>query len=215
MADSAVLGTNPFVSMPPDAVRKAAHVIARPHDPRIHWTQVATLLGAVEDRQLYEAWSFRSTRAWAERELDVSPSDTLEFLRLYRLVQRSGRPLDDWARVSKGKARLLVRALHLGGDPTQWLELALASETEEALREILQRQLGKDVFVPYTVYIPESLEPLVREAMRRALTVAIEEDLPDDPDAQDALVLRRDTHFRCLEVICGSFLLADGVEKEQ
>ena len=197
---------NPFVALSPDAVRQAATVIARPHDPKSHWTQFAALLGAIDDRRLYEAWSFRSTRAWAEHDLDLSPSESNELLRLYRILQTAGRPLTDWATISKGKARVIARALHLGGDPAMWLDHALSSATEDALQAILLRQVGKDVFVPFTVHIPESLVPLVQEALRRALPEAVEEELPEDPAEQDRLVEKREYAFRCLEVVVRAFL---------
>lgn len=197
---------NPFVPLASDAVRSAATEITRPHDPRVHWSRIAALLGAVEDRQLYQEWGHRSLRAYAEQELDLAPSDSHELLRLYRIVQTAGRPLEDWAKISKGKARVISRALHLGGDPATWLDQALSSATEDALRTILLRQTGADVFVPFTVFMPDSLLPLVLEALRRALPIAVDEELPEDPAAQDVLVQRRDTGFRCLEVVCAAFL---------
>lgn len=197
---------NPFVPLPPDSVRVAATEITRPHDPRTHWSRVAALLGAVEDRQLYQEWGHRSVRAYAEQELDLAPSDTHELLKLYRVVQAANRPLEDWALISKGKARVLARALHLGGDLGAWIERALSSATEAALRTILQQQLGEETFTPYTIHIPASLEPLVQAAMLKALPIAVEEELPADLDAQLALVMRRENHFRCLEVLCASFL---------
>ena len=197
---------NPFVPLTADAVREAATAITRPHDPKAHWSRMSALLGAVEDRQLYQEWGHRSLRAYAEQELDLAPSDTHELLRLYRVVQTAGRPLEDWAGVSKGKMRVIARALHLGGDPGKWLEAALSSATEADLLAILQRQLGADVFVPFTIHIPESLLPLVLEALRRALPDAVDEEIPADPAAQDEIVRHRAVQFRCLEVVCAAFL---------
>ena len=197
--------SNPFVEQSADAVRAAARAFTA-RDPKTHWSVLAALLGSVEDRQLFSAWSFRSTRAWAESDLDVSSAEVLELLRFYRLIQASGHPLEEWAQVSKGKARVVARALHLGGDPAKWLQVALSSETEQALRDLLKRQLGEETWLSYTIEIPDSLEPLGRAAMRKALAVAVDEELPAEPEAQDAMAIRRENHFRCLEVLCAAFL---------
>ena len=188
----------------PLALRQLATELSR--HPDHHWTFSAALVGSVEDRVLANTFGFPSTRARAEAELGLSPNDTATFLRLWRLIGQSGLGVAAWSRVSKGKAFVIRRALHLGGDPTKWLDAALSSATEADLRLILQRQLGADVFIPFTIHMPESLVPLVQEAMRRALPYAVDEEIPADPAAQDEIVRHRAVQFRCLEVVCAAFL---------
>lgn len=201
---------NPYAELPQEQLREAAKDLIRPKDPTRHWTVLAAMIGTVEDRQAWSEWRFRSLRAWAESELDMRPADTMESLKLWRLVQGSHLEIEAWAEVSKGKALVVMRALALGGDPATWIRKALDAESAEALREELLRYLGKELWVEWKVQLPEDLLELVQAAMVLALREIPDIELPNDRAALLVLAEQKEFKFRCLEVVMKHYIETAG-----
>ena len=198
---------NPYAELEPDQLREAAKELAQPRNPSRHWTQMAAMIGTIDDRNAFFEWGFRSLRAWAESELDIAPEDTIESLKLWRLVKVSNLPLERWAQVSKAKAKIVARALGMGADAATWIDKAMNTESSSELMDAYRRLVGDEVWIVLEVPMPTELHQLVHAAMILALPTVLEDvDLPADQPTLLALATKRENAFRCLEVIVKEFV---------
>lgn len=192
-----------------DEVRSVASDVYRP-GATPHWSLLAALLGATEDRRLYEDFGFPSTRAWAETELDLSHDDCLEALKLWRLMAEGllGQPpvdLVEWGQLAKGRALIVARAVKMGGPIRAWFERALAADSEEQLRNALKEAMGDEVWIDLTLSLPGETAKL----FEAALMLALREVFPGQPMTQDearAAVYRRDVQHRAVEVLAAHYV---------
>lgn len=201
---------NPYAELAPSDLRQAAKDLIRPKDPGRHWTVLAAMIGTVEDRRAYVEWGFRSLRVWAESELDLGPEDTVESLRLWRLIQGSHLEIEAWAEVSKAKAKVLMRALAMGGDPATWIRKAMDAESADALREELQRYAGEEIWSDWCVAMPESVLELVDAAMMLALREIPDVEPSTDRQHLAVLIGKREVRFRLLEILAKSYIESAG-----
>jgi len=188
-----------------DLLHYAVNTSASKHHDVMHWSDLAIILGRVEDEQLYLTWStpMASARAWASEEMGVPPGDFIGLLDLWHTMQLAYPKIqmEEWKGLSKSKARLLRKVLAAGGEPVLWLEKAKALKAG-ALQLEVEKKLGTEIWVTMKFPVPEELAQLVEAALVMALPAA----LPDEPDPNPARTKDRNVRFQCLEVIVTEYV---------
>lgn len=173
-----------------------------------HWSRLALILGRVEDEHLFEDWGFASARAFAEEDLGIPPRDFVTLIELWRLMQacQPSVPFEAWHSMPKTKALLIRKVVALGAPPVEWVAQAQASAKVADFSAMIDKHLGKQTWVTFSVSMPGDLLELVEAGLSLALPVA----MPDTPNLKPEMAKDREHRFKCLEIIVTEFVQRHG-----
>ena len=179
-----------------------------------HWSELAVILGRVQDEKLYateefqdrRAEPFGSARAWAHEVLDLPPRRFVVLVeRLWPMLQSCLMLMapEAWQGLPYTRAILLVKALRLGGDPRTWIERALTSPSTLAFRMILAGQLPPEQWRTRRFRVPVNgagVDEILDEAERLALPRVLGHEHTDperihDPDVEFRVIERLAAHY--------------------
>lgn len=167
---------NPWTLTPDQVVEEAKRLASRQEPP--HWSELSLLLARIDRDQLY-APLYGTLRSFALAELEMAPDDAVEYLRLFRLLE-AGLPsvrYEDWLRIVKARALVVLAAVRLGANVHAWYEKALAAESAKELDDELRRLTGKEErWARFELDVPASL----LEVIEAAFTVAIPHVYPGE-----------------------------------
>lgn len=197
-----------LATLPPDELREAAKRIVGPREAGSHWSYLAQVIGAVDDRRLYEDFGCASTRAWADEDLGMSHARTMAFVKLWRimLAAHPGVPFEAWLAITEGKALIVGQAMKLGGNAADWIRRAMAASSEEALRAEWKAMVGEEVWTDFVAAMPADSLQLLEAALILALAEVEGLEQPTSVELASSLIYRREITHRALVVICKTYV---------
>lgn len=163
---------------------------------------MAVVLGRIDDEHLYAQWSGHpNLRAYAAEELGLPGDEVIGLLKLWRMIKGAQTvALAVWTDVPRNRAIWIRKIVDSGGDVTAWLARCLAAPTALTFENMARVALGgEEAWVKVDLRLPDSISQLLNAAMVKALP-AIDAALAPDR------IHDRDVAFRCVEVICASYL---------
>lgn len=191
-----------LLSLDAEGLREEARRLARPRGSPDHWSRVAVVLGRIDDERLYAVWSgHQSLRAYAAEELGLPGDEVIGLLKLWRMIKGAQTiTLDAWADVPRNRATWIRKVVDSGGDVVAWLARCLGAPSARAFENMARVALGgEEAWVKVELRLPDGVAQLLSAAMTKSLRMI---DAALEPDR----IHDRDIAFRCVEVICASYL---------
>ena len=200
MTASASRSVLALLALDVDELVKVAPALFQPATPGSHWSQLAVVVGRIEQEALYGP-TFATARAYCAERLGLPPRDTEEYLKLWAMMTKHadvepGR----WETVPKAHAILLRQLFALGVHPNEYLDAYLKplAFTAADLQAELDRRRGRDPWGRFEVDAPAATVTLAAQA----LTLAIREFGLDDLDA----LTDRATRHQLLEAVARRYI---------
>jgi hypothetical protein len=142
------------------------------------WWSLASLVDECLKRHVPAAMGMNA-KAWMEKYLEGSLTDTFRKLRIFRRL--AGVPRERIEAMKQANAEALCRLPERERISPEWVEKATTTPTKEFREQVDQRLEAKGVtrerFIRWTVDVPESLYERLDEAEKKvasALTIDIE-----------------------------------------
>lgn len=195
----------------PDELLHAALTMTAQVGETAHWSQLAIILGRVDDGGWWATWepNCASARAWAESELGIPPKDFITYIDLWRTMQNHQNiaGFDCWRTITKSKALLVRKIINAGGDPGDWLAQA-HNLSATKLRTAIEVHLQHEVWTVVKIAMPQDAQLVFEEAMIAALPAALDQP-PGSIDPEKAK--DRAVRFQCALALAVTYLQTTGV----
>lgn len=177
-----------------------------------HWSQLAIVLGRVDDGGWWKTWepNCASARAWAETELGIPPKDFITYLDLWHTMQKVQNDVgfEVWRTITKSKALLVRKIIAANGDPATWMAQA-NNLSAVKLRGAIEKHLGHESWTEFKVAVPTDLLPLIEAALVLALPNALDKPATE---IQQEKAKDRNVRFLCLEQIVTEYIQNHTIE---